>query len=1799
MRRPDDGVSGEPLARPAERSGAATAAHDAKSESLKQYLAQFAGRNAVWHGVAERALREGNDKQIANALTAAKKQFGELTESTLKNSEKSTAQPRLATPAVAARQEMKPGKPPVGKALFAKLKALAIAHPVHVNEEAFDVYIGRKFGRFAGSKWANPYRIGADGTRQEVVDKYLAHLKARPELMAAVKELKGKTLGCFCKTHAAPNTLCHGDVLSALAEGREWSAGMTGEEATADYQAAALAKEAKSGEMSAAKTEAVVAAKPSGKTEGRALELANITVRQHSASGYRERTALNARADTTVAIAADFTTAGERLTARMAGEKLFKIGIDIANLKAAGERLAAFMAERGASSLNVAGNGIYTLAKRGMSQEAVNRAVYLIIAAAHAKHSIKRIVSGGQTGVDIAGAVAAAKLGIPATITLPKGYLQRDEAGVDKQMSPQEIDAQILRGMEGLDGEKKAEAKPALSPAAIATQAAEQEILPEDGPRQRTLFSKQRASGPLAGRRRAKYRTDGLLGALYAMGGIHPSLAADLTGEKSVRGFPPGIFSLRGSRDLAEIAARLFEDFGFHQIDMNSAIGPEREVAELIGAWLRHGGPMPVNSERMEEEQAESQHVEHLSQQAERLGVAGIRKGRQVKRLERAVQAAETRQEKKAAALVEAAQRKYDAIIAKAEAFGVDLSAILETIPDTMNIVQVMKTYGPALRAAVEKGRKAWNDKQGTDARGDVSQPERSDAGGTGRDSSLGGRAGKRSAGSARTGDRATDAERDEKPHGPGQAAVGQVGENDTARDNTARDNAARDNAAGVEKAKEKAKKPAARKNQRASKEAVEAARQHILKTVGPDTRAKFVRRFADGSTGSFTEGDVEDIITLALNNTDAGLLGGAAHESLHKFFALLRRSGSDNVKALLERVAKSPMIRNKLRRLLDGHPEAVEQLQDAEEAVAYMYQFWAAGQLQVGPQTRTLFQLLKDMLKWVIGLVSESVRQQNEAARREKMDLLKVRDILTAFDAGMVADPTVREAVLAELKRNVEAHDKAIENVGKGFREMTRVMGKMVMSAEAVMDATGNPYLRDLARMFHQKAGTEMLKGQVRRSSEGISISRGQAYADGLRQQTAIWTNKLENLFRGYEAEDQELARRALAAQRLPTDPVAKEIALKIRQYFKEFGEYMAERDVRRLDMSGRDKYGRPGAWVKVEMRKDYFPQVFDLGYLEAHRADFIADLLNTHRAEMAAIAENANAELAADDLARPPSYASERARADGRTTVTVEDVVQAIADRILRLGQIEVEEDTSELGMTPMAKAVNRRVLDWLDPDVFDKYKSKNLAEIMSVYTRSIVKRAEYQSRFGPGGEIVNEMAAKALLRELGGEGLVNRAESRLEAAREAWAKMDPDERGSFPTLRSVGQDLHQTDHPETAEADLRQAVAKLEPSFKAVQAMEGTLGHDKITPTMRKGLSWVMVYQSFRVLPLMLFTSFNDVAGISVNSGELGDAWQAFVNGIKGIKMTWAGEKDDSEMTRRAEEWGVVDASSFLDVLGQTHGTTFMTSRAKRMSDWFFKWVGMEGWNRGIRAYAAHVAERTILDFKNNGLDRNDKAAVARFERLYGKGAAPESIKLDEQGRLDIRDQANQRAVMRWVMDSVVTPTAANRTIWGSDPRFQIFMHLKNWTYSYHRVFLKSAINQARLGNYRPILATFATNIPIMIAAGVIKEMLLPGDEPPWMKQGLNGYLDYGWRTAGVLGIPQMYGHEIVNLDPARLFGPTVDQIQDILSIPLPKTSLNLSPFKGETTLTYDHTLLGEALGALPAGNVLRRMDFTRER
>jgi hypothetical protein len=87
---------------------------------------------------------------------------------------------------------------------------------VHCKQEECDVYIGRP------GIWGNPFTYLKDkktkakyivSSREEAIEKYREWILTQPHFLSRLFQLKGKTLGCWCKPK-----LCHGDILIELIE---------------------------------------------------------------------------------------------------------------------------------------------------------------------------------------------------------------------------------------------------------------------------------------------------------------------------------------------------------------------------------------------------------------------------------------------------------------------------------------------------------------------------------------------------------------------------------------------------------------------------------------------------------------------------------------------------------------------------------------------------------------------------------------------------------------------------------------------------------------------------------------------------------------------------------------------------------------------------------------------------------------------------------------------------------------------------------------------------------------------------------------------------------------------------------------------------------------------------------------------------------------------------------------------------------------------------------------------------------------------------------------------------------------------------------------------------------------------------------------------------------------------------------------------------------------------------------------------------------------------------------------------
>jgi hypothetical protein len=913
-----------------------------------------------------------------------------------------------------------------------------------------------------------------------------------------------------------------------------------------------------------------------------------------------------------------------------------------------------------------------------------------------------------------------------------------------------------------------------------------------------------------------------------------------------------------------------------------------------------------------------------------------------------------------------------------------------------------------------------------------------------------------------------------------------------------------------------------------ATPEEIAAIEQEILDTLGDKVKVSFLKKVLgdDGKRVSGLWDDAKQLIKIALNAKDP--LGVGRHEAMHALFSRMNKAGVPAMQEVLERVASTKAMQGRLRRLLQDHPKAIEQLSDPEEAAAYMYQFWRAGMLELGPKTESFFGKVLNWLRDVTRMVKGEVRDAQHAEQ-----------IMTAFSNGDFAqNDAALQAINEAIKADVAKYER---NLLSAFRE-SKALKKFVFTASAALRDTENPHLIKLANQFETQEGATMGK---------------QSYFDAVPQQQGKWLNALNNIFRDADPEDAQLALKHLQAETLSTkinDPVVRKLVDGVRAHLDAMHDYMLERNVERWNSD-------LNQWEPIpKIKKNYFPRVWDVDTILDKTEEFGALLMEKHAEHLDFIAEQAGMEVG-----------------DESRQKVVDEIVKKLTDSN---GQADITESNASLGITPFQRALNRRSLNWIDPALFEPFMSKDLAKIMTGYTVQAVKRAEYVSRFGNEGERIQQSFDKAFEHEIAEKdaGLHFDILDALDKSRKEWVEqleLGKTTLADEPTFKSVAMTQF------IAHEDVTSAMRKLAIPIKAVLAAEGTLGRE-ITDKQREVLNYITTYQNFRLLALSLFTSMSDIGGIVVRGGTLDDAYQAFTSGIREVIKGWRSEATGDApsrdaLTKLAEKIGTVDAGTFMDSLGQMNSSQFMEGKLRNLNNKLFKWNGMEAWNRAMRVQATGAAARFIERHLNTPGKHSKRYLEDELGLRDGKDAYMKN------GRLDTDNEVVQQAIVRWVNGAILRPNAMQRPIMASDPHYQLFYHLKQFTYSFHKVILARAYNEAKEGNYTPTAALLAGYVPIIIAADIMKEMLLPGDEPAWMKGGIGDVVGHGFDRAGLLGVPQM-GFDAVKFawkrgNPAEmsgLFGPAPDQVVDWLQVPL----------------TEAHTLGGELLRAAPFTGVASR-------
>ena len=463
----------------------------------------------------------------------------------------------------------------------------------------------------------------------------------------------------------------------------------------------------------------------------------------------------------------------------------------------------------------------------------------------------------------------------------------------------------------------------------------------------------------------------------------------------------------------------------------------------------------------------------------------------------------------------------------------------------------------------------------------------------------------------------------------------------------------------------------------------------------------------------------------------------------------------------------------------------------------------------------------------------------------------------------------------------------------------------------------------------------------------------------------------------------------------------------------------------------------------------------------------------------------------------------------------------------------------------LSPFFAGQEQQTLWWLDGADKEAYQTKNMTHTLSQYFHQGVRAAEYHSRFGENG-IKLEIALKKIRTELtaASNKMLADGEIKNDADRVKWLA-----RQTRDITMSVG-------------------------------AIEGTLGKD-ISPNMRKFNSYMIAYQNIRLLPYMIFSSFVDPLAQVARGAPVGAALEIFTYGMREVFRAWADLFRDMPKERQKDEWakiaehiGAVEVAMFNHHVAEEYSSVYMSPLARKVNETLFKLNGMEAWDRANRTMATKWAVRFIEQHK--GLP--DKQHSQRW--LTELGLAPASIPVNADGQLitsaeelsvvkgiTLADAKQQiapihAALNRWVEGAVISPNAAQRPGWSSDPNYAAMFHLKQFSYSFQQTIMKRALNEMDHGNLKPISA-LAGFVPTMLAADLIKGLIQgAGELPPYMSG-----MDAGERIMHAIKRSGLGGTNDIAVnaleDWSSLGGPALEQAVDALRDDIGRTSVKALP------------------------------------
>lgn len=405
-----------------------------------------------------------------------------------------------------------------------------------------------------------------------------------------------------------------------------------------------------------------------------------------------------------------------------------------------------------------------------------------------------------------------------------------------------------------------------------------------------------------------------------------------------------------------------------------------------------------------------------------------------------------------------------------------------------------------------------------------------------------------------------------------------------------------------------------------------------------------------------------------------------------------------------------------------------------------------------------------------------------------------------------------------------------------------------------------------------------------------------------------------------------------------------------------------------------------------------------------------------------------------------------------------------------------------------------------------VEEGFYQQDIATTMIAYTEMMTRRAVWQKRYQNGGTVFGT----ASLRE--------------------YAHYDVNPHSPIAGLLLA---IEKAKHREQINDWQYERILK-----DILPAYAGQLGL-KVHSKLRKIGAWAVIYQNIRLLGFAVLSSFVDVGTLIAR-----DPTPSSIRAAFHVILDKATRQEKLEMLQAI---GGLRQGLTEHVLNDQALNTFMTGRAKRINDLFFKYNQMEGWTNLMRAMALASAQEFILRNRQKALDGDQNAT--RYLAELGLSVA-DAMNWDGHSTSDIRIKA---ALNQYIDEAMIRPDPSIRPVWMSDPGYAVFSHLKGFLYGFHETFLRRVGREARIHhNLLPLIMLGILALPFAAVGYEVRRKLTGSKHRP---EGA-AYLKEVIERSGLPGAFQM----VLDMEQADEYGkpfglgiagPTVEQLYDFMT------------------------------------------------